>query len=77
MNRLLLFMEEYGPNSGLWAKTSLQEISICSAFYERRRRAALEQPVLPSNWAVLEACHNPIQGAAFRVVEEGRVKGVR
>lgn len=60
MNGLLLFVEEYRPNSGLWAKTSLQEISICSAFYQRRWRAALLQQMLPSNWTALEACHNPV-----------------
>lgn len=66
MNGLLLFLEEDRPNSALWAKTSLQEISICSAFYQRRWRAASLQQMLPSNWAALEACHNPLRGLPLR-----------
>lgn len=78
MNRLLLLVEEYGPNSGLWAKTSLQEISICSAFYQRRWRAALQLQMLPSNWTVgglpqssLEGC---LQGSGRRWSGRGWVE---
>lgn len=77
MNRLLLFIAKYGLNSGLWAKTSLQEISICSAFYQRGWRAALQQQMLPSNWTVLETCHNSIYRAAPEGVEKGGVEGAR